>query len=64
MPNGNNKVWYKSKTIWILIAQLLGVWALSITGEASINASIAVSMTTVGAFITRFYTNSGITIKK
>jgi len=65
MPNGSNnsKVWYKSKTIWLLIAQLMGVWSLNITGEASIVASMAITMTTVAGFITRYYTNEGVTLK-
>jgi hypothetical protein len=56
------KVWYRSKTIWLLIAQLLGTWALHLTGEVTVTATLAINMTTVGGFITRYYTREGISL--
>lgn len=65
MQNGCEvKAWWKSKTIWLLIAQLLGTWALWLTGEVTLKATLAVNLTTVGGFIIRYYTASGITFRK
>jgi len=49
------KHWYQSKTIWLLVAQLLGVWAAFVTGEASVVATVAISMTTISGVIIRVF---------
>lgn len=65
MPNGCEvKAWYKSKTIWLLVAQLLAVFAGVITKDVGLTSAIAISMTTVSGFIVRYYTDSGITFRK
>jgi len=49
------KHWYRSKTIWLLVAQLLGVWAAFVTGEASFVATVGISMTAISGVIIRVY---------
>ena len=53
--------WYASKTLWMLFAQLLGIWAMYVTGEASFVATVGITMTTASSVIIRFYTNQPIT---
>jgi len=54
------KNWFQSKTIWLLIAQLLGIWALYVTGESTMAAAMGITMTTIAGVINRFYTNEPI----
>jgi hypothetical protein len=54
------KNWWQSRTIWLLVAQLLGVWAAYVTGEASMIASLGITMTTISGVIVRFYTEQPI----
>ena len=54
------KPWYQSRTIWLLVAQLLGVWAAFVTKEASLIASLGITMTTISGVIIRFYTEQPI----
>ncbi|MCU0645779.1 MAG: hypothetical protein MUC94_16160 [bacterium] len=42
------------------MAQLLGVWAAYVTGEASMIASLGITMTTISGVIVRFYTEQPI----
>ena len=56
----NRKTWYKSKTIWLLVAQLLIVGSSVVTGDMGTNTAVGVSMTTVAGFIVRYYTDSPI----
>ena len=51
------KDWYHSKTIWLLAAQLLIIWAALVTGESNITATVGITLTTVAGVITRFYTD-------
>ena len=54
------KHWYQSKTLWLLFAQLLMIWAAFVTNEATVTASIGISMTTMAGVIIRFYTEKPI----
>ena len=51
------KVWYQSKTIWLVIGQLMIVWASYFSGEAKMTAVIALSLLNVGNIINRYYTS-------
>jgi hypothetical protein len=65
MSNGNGtKVWYKSKTIWLLIAQLLAVFAGVVSKDIGLTSAIAISMTSISGFIIRYYTDQGISLTK
>jgi hypothetical protein len=45
----------------MLFAQMLGIWAMYVTGEASFVATVGITMTTASSVIIWFYTNQPIT---
>ncbi len=61
--NQNDKVWYKSKTIWLLVAQLLLIVASFAKSEISFSAAFALILSNVAGYIIRFYTKTGIRFK-
>ena len=54
------KKWYKSKTIWLAVGQLLIIWASCVEGKVELTTTIALSMTFVGGIINRYFTSSEI----
>ena len=56
------KAWYQSKTVWLLLAQLLIIWSAFVTKESSLTATISVTMTTVAGMIIRFYTDKPVSL--
>ena len=63
MQNGcetNVKPWYKSRTVWLMAAQLLTIWSAFFTGEASVNTLVALSCMSIGGMINRYYTDQSI----
>ena len=59
--NNNTKPWYKSVTIWLLVAQLGNIMAAVISKEMTIAPAISLAILTISGFINRYYTSKSIT---
>lgn len=64
MQNGlNSKVWWKSKTILAMVANLLLIWSFHFSGDVNIKVGIANSFFAIAGIIFRSIGDKAITLR-
>lgn len=67
MPSGSKsnlkKIWWKSKVVWSVMAQLLYVWSFYFFGEMSIKFCIGNTLISTSTIVFRALTTKAITLR-